>query len=71
MNIIIERLLDSIGDIDDSFLLEAETADITRAKVAKRKQIAKYSAAGVAVSVGIAAVAYLVFKPRKPLTISA
>ena len=65
MNIIIERLLDSIGDIDDSFLLEAENADITGAKVAKRRRIAKYSAAGVAVSVGIAAVAYWVFRPAK------
>jgi len=64
MNIVIERLLDSIGDIDDLFLLEAESADVTRAKVDKRKRIAKYSAAGVAVSVGLAAVAYLVFRPQ-------
>lgn len=53
-----ENLFAAIGDIDDFFLAEAETADI--AKTVRRKRIAKYSVAGVAglaVSVGIA-VAY-------------
>ena len=65
MNIVIERLLNSIGDIDDLFLLEAEAANISIAKIDKRKKVAKYSAAGVAVSVGIAAMAYLVFRPGR------
>jgi len=65
MNIVVERLLNSIGNIDDLFLLEAETAAISKEKVDKHKKIAKYGAAGVAVSVGIAAVAYWVFKPGK------
>jgi len=50
----IEKLLDCIGDIDDFFLLEAETADVTTAKVARRKRIVKYSVAGLVVSVGLA-----------------
>jgi len=54
-----ENLLISIGDIDDYFLYEAETADVTTVKQARRKRIVKYSVAGasIAVSVGIA-VAY-------------
>jgi len=50
----IEKLLDCIGDIDDFFLVEAETADVTTAKVARRKRIVKYSVAGIVVSVGLA-----------------
>jgi len=59
---ILIRLLESIGQIEDLFLEEAETADIARTKRTKRKQIAKYGAygaagvaAGVAVSFGMAA----------------
>jgi len=61
---ITERLLEAIGEIDDVFLFEAETADVTSAKVAKRKRIVKYSVAGLAVSAGIAMV-YLTLKPGK------
>jgi len=56
---ILERLFDSIGGIEDFFLEEAETADISCMKAARRKRIAKYSAygaAGVAVSAGAVAV---------------
>jgi len=61
---ITERLLEAIGEIDDVFLFEAETADVTSAKVAKRKRIVKFSVAGLAVSAGIAMV-YLTLKPGK------
>ena len=62
--ITIEKLLDCIGSIDDFFLIEAETADVTSAKVAKRKRIVKYSVAGLIVSVGLA-MAYWKFGPSK------
>lgn len=58
-----EKLLECIGNIDDFFLMEAETADVTKARVAKRKRIIKYSVAGLAVSVGLAAMAYWKFGP--------
>ena len=64
MTTTMERLFDSIGEIDDFFLTEAETADIGILKSVKRKRIAKYSAAGFAVSVGVA-VAYWVFRPKR------
>jgi len=59
------RLLDFIGEIDDSFLHEAETADVTTMKSIKRKRIVKYTVAGFAVSVGLAAMAYWKLKPGK------
>ena len=59
-----EKFFDCIGDIDDSFLTEAETADVATVKAAKRKRIVKYSVAGIAVSVGLA-VAYWKFGPSK------
>ena len=55
---ILARLLDSIGEIEDLFLEEAQTADIAYTKTRKRKRIVRYSAygaAGLAVSVGMAA----------------
>jgi len=55
---ILERLLDCIGEIEDLFLAEAETTDITRVKATKRKRMVKYGAygaAGLAVSVGAVA----------------
>lgn len=60
----VEKLLDCIGAIGDSFLEEAETADIIRVKAAKRKRMA-YGAAGIAVSVGLAVVAYWKLRPGK------
>jgi len=62
---VMERLLHSIGDIEDFFLEEAATADVAISKIAKRKKIAKYSAAGLAVSVGVAAVAYWMIRNNK------
>ena len=65
MNKAIERLLDCIGEIDDLFLEEAETADIASIRRTKRKRIVKYSAAaGLAASLGIA-VTYFALKARK------
>lgn len=65
MNTAIERLLDCIGEIDDLFLEEAETADIVCIRRTKRKRIVKYSAAaGLAASFGIA-VTYFVLRSRR------
>ena len=67
MNITLERLLDCISYIDDLFLEEVETADLSLIKHMKRKRIAKYSAAGLAVSFGVAgvAMAYWMYKQKK------
>ena len=59
-----ERLLDGIGEIEDCFIAEAETADIAVAKTVKRRRIAAYSAAGLVVSVGIAVV-YWKLRPNR------
>lgn len=64
MKITPERLLHCIGEIDDFFLGEAELTNLSFIRNAKRKRIAKYSAAGLAVSLG-AAMAYWFFKPKK------
>jgi len=61
----VEKLLSCIGDIDDFFLMEAETADVTTAKVRKRKRVIKYSIAGIIVSAGLAAMAYWKLGPSK------
>ena len=56
--LIFERLFQCIGGIDDSFLEEAETADIVRTKADRRRRLAKfgaYGAAGLAVLGGAAA----------------
>jgi len=60
-----QRLLDYIGGIDDFFLDEAEAADAETMKAQRRKKVVKYSVAGLAVSVGIAAVAYWKFGAGK------
>ena len=59
----LERLIDCIGEIEDIFLAEAETADVAAAKIVRRKKIVKYGAAGLVVSIGVA-VAYLAFRPN-------
>jgi len=64
MNITIENLMDCISGIEDIFLTEAETADLSHAKSVKRKRIVKYSAAGLAVSIGVA-VAYFALRPGR------
>ena len=64
MKITPEYLLRCIGEIDDFFLEEAELTNIVFLRNAKRKRIAKYSAAGIAVSVGMAAALWL-FKNKK------
>jgi len=55
---ILEKLLDCIGGIDDHFLAEAETSGYVFTRSTRRERMAKvgaYSAAGLAVSVGVAA----------------
>ena len=63
----LERLFDCIGEIEDSFLAEAETIDIAAIKSAKRKQLIKYGGYGMAgvaaVSVGMV-VAYRLLKAK-------
>ena len=55
---ILERLLDCIGEIEDFFLAEADTANISQMRATKRKRMVRYGAygaAGLAVSVGAVA----------------
>jgi len=63
-----KKIFFSIGDIDNIFLDEAETADIAAeeaARTAKRKRIVKYSAlAAATASIGIA-VTYFLFRSRQ------
>jgi len=64
-----KRLLTSIGDIDDSYLDEAEIVDVA-ARIAKRKRVVKYSAIGAAAaSVGIAT-AVLLLRPKRAKSIA-
>lgn len=57
-------LLDSIGEIDDFFLEEAEAADFVVTKARTNRKIVRYGAAGLAVSVGMA-MAYWLLKPNR------
>ena len=57
-----ERLLYSIGEIEDSFLVEAETADNANIKIPKRKSIVKYGMASIVLYVGIV-VAFRILRP--------
>ena len=55
-DLLLTRLLECIGEVEDYFLEEAETADIVQQKATRRKQLAKYGAygaAGLAVSLGM------------------
>ena len=55
----VERLFHRLGEIEDCFLEEAETADIASAKAVRRRQMVKYGAfgaVGLAVSAGMAVV---------------
>jgi len=70
MTIAMERLLNGIGELDDIFLAEAEMMDFGHIKSVKRKRIAKYSAAGLVVSVGVA-MAYFAFRPKGAKRIAA
>ena len=49
------KLLECIGEISDIFIHEAESFDLSEQKTINRKRVVKYSVAGVAVSVGLAA----------------
>jgi len=65
---ILTKLLDSVGQIEDFFLEEAETADLAHAKAVRRKRVVKYGAygaAGVAVSVGAIAVLWRLRSNRR------
>ncbi|MCL2368506.1 MAG: hypothetical protein FWC72_05870 [Oscillospiraceae bacterium] len=62
-----QKLLEYIGQINDFFVEEAETADIRQAKIARRKRIAKYGAygaAGLAVSMGAVAAVWKIRSNR-------
>ena len=64
---ILERFLDSIGEIEDFFLEEAETVDIAYEKASRRKRLVKYGAygaAGIAVSVGAVAAYWMLRSNR-------
>ena len=61
MTITLNHLLDCIGEIDELFLEEAENTSVNYGQHVKRKRIVAYSAAGLAVSVGVA-VAYWFYK---------
>jgi len=61
-----ERLLDGIGEIEDGFIVEAQTAEVDGAKMVKRKRMA-YGAAGIVVTIGIA-VAYWKLRPNRLAT---
>ena len=63
-----ERILDGMGEIEDGFITEAQTADIAAAKAVKRKRIAVFGAAGLVVSVGIA-VAYWKLRPNRLVSV--
>ena len=60
------RLLACIGEINDTFLEEAELADITYNAIA-RKRIVKYSAFAVAASFGLA-MTYWLFRSKRGAT---
>jgi len=63
-----QRLLESIGQVDDFFLGEAETADIAHGKAARRRQFAKYGAygaAGIAVSAGMFVAYWKLLRPNR------
>ena len=64
MSLIIERLFDRIGEIDDGFLEEAFLVDIAGAKAIKRKRITR-STAAVSVLAGVVAIAYWQIKRSK------
>ena len=64
MSLIIERLFNRIGEIDDAFLEEALLVDIAGKKAAKRKRITQ-GTAGVAVFAGVVAIAYWRMKRNK------
>jgi len=63
-NFILLRLFDRIGEIDDSFLEEALTADIAGARATRLKRIGQ-GTAGVALVTGVAVYAYWKFRRNK------
>jgi len=63
----IERLLDCIGQMKDSFLEEAETTNVVHTKTSRRRRAAKYGAygaAGLAVLGGAAAAVWRIRSNR-------
>ncbi|MCL2574023.1 MAG: hypothetical protein FWE34_05660 [Defluviitaleaceae bacterium] len=60
----VKKLWLCIGDIDDAFLEEVETADIVAEKVVARKKIIKYSTLAAA-SVGVATTIYFLLRSRR------
>jgi len=62
------RLLNALGEIDDSFLDEAEVEDIAH-RIAARRRVVQYSAVGAAASLGIA-VAVWFLRPKRAVEIA-
>ena len=56
-------ILKYIGDIEDAFLLEAETADIA-GNVAMKRRIVKYSAIGLLISLFVGVIVWLYSKTK-------
>ena len=63
-NFILLRFFDRIGEIEDSFLEEALTADIAGERAARRKRIGQ-GTAGVALVTGVAVFAYWKLRRKK------
>ena len=64
----VARLLQSIGELEDFFLEEAEGADIALLKATRRKRFAKYGAygaAGLAVSAGMFVAYWKLLRPSR------
>ena len=56
-------ILKYVGDIEDAFLLEAETADIA-GTVAMKRRIVKYSTIGLLISLFVGVIVWLCSKMR-------
>ena len=56
-------ILKYIGDIEDAFLLEAETADIA-GTVATKRRIVKYSTIGLLISLFVGVIVWVCSKAR-------
>jgi len=64
-----KKLLTSIGDIDDSYLDEAEISDVA-SRIAKRKRAVKYSTIGVAAASVCIATVILILRPKRARAIA-
>jgi len=61
----VKKLFACIGDIDDTILEEAETADILAETEINRKRRVKYGTVAAAATVGVAAATYFLLRARR------